>query len=143
MQTASGTRVATRVNDDSVTRPVDRCDPGRQSPNWLCEGGLYAKDLTRVDDRRGTPAVALQVPVRTFVDYGDNVSPNAQAACKAYAAARDKGKHIVVKPGDKIPIKGLEVLVVTAGGEDIKGGEPNPFCLGFKPNNEYLGRKAG
>ena len=44
-----------------------------------------------------------------------------------------KAKHIVVKAGDKIPIKGFDVLVVMAAGkaiaEPLKGaGQPNPAC---------------
>jgi len=41
--------------------------------------------------------------------------------------------HLVVKPGDTIPIKGVTVQVLTAAGEHIQsavegGGQPNPFC---------------
>jgi hypothetical protein len=44
-----------------------------------------------------------------------------------------KGKHIVVKAGDRIPIKGFDALVAMAAGKAIaaplKGaGQPNPAC---------------
>ena len=46
---------------------------------------------------------------------------------------RDKGKHLVVKAGDKVPIKGLDVQIVIAGGVALAkplagAGEPNPLC---------------
>src|SRR6185369_2286831 len=51
----------------------------------------------------------------------------------AYAAIRDRTDHITVKAGDRIPIRGLDVLVVTAAGKHIErpakgGGAPNPLC---------------
>ena len=47
-----------------------------------------------------------------------------------YAAFRAKGTHIEVKPGDTIPIKGLDVKVLAAGGKVIDAplpgaGQPN------------------
>ena len=55
------------------------------------------------------------------------------------SAAWDKavatGKHLVVKPGDKLPLKGVDVQVVTADGNAISspingGGAANSFCGG-------------
>jgi hypothetical protein len=56
-------------------------------------------------------------------------------------AARAKGHHVVVKPGDRVPIEGLEAIVVTGGGKDIttplKGpGQPNPACSQVGPRIE-------
>lgn len=50
-----------------------------------------------------------------------------------YRAATEKGHHIVVKPGDRIPLTNLDVVVVTAAGQHIHetlpgGGTPNPVC---------------
>jgi beta-lactamase superfamily II metal-dependent hydrolase len=83
-------------------------------------------------------AVAEQVPIRTFVDYGAPVEPldsRGTQGTKAYLAAREKGRHLPVKAGDPIPIAGLDVRVVTAGGSGISaplpgGGSPNPLCDG-------------
>jgi hypothetical protein len=47
---------------------------------------------------------------------------------KAVAA----GKRTIVKPGDKIPLKGADVLVVSSEftllGQPVNGGGPNPLC---------------
>jgi hypothetical protein len=52
---------------------------------------------------------------------------------KAFAAVRDRMQHIVVKAGDRIPIKGVDVLVVTAARERLArplrgAGGTNPLC---------------
>ena len=84
----------------------------------------------------GVPALAAGVPIVTFVDHGANVQLNDPGYLKnvdAYRALAAKGKHLVVKAGDKIPIKGFDALVVMAAGKAItaplKGaGQPNPAC---------------
>ncbi len=40
----------------------------------------------------------------------------------------------MIKPGDAIPMKSLEVTIMTAGGAHIdRAGEPNPYCAGIAP----------
>jgi len=58
-----------------------------------------------------------------------------------YAVLYSKGTHTVAKPGDKIPISGMDALVVTSAGETLKkalpgAGEPNPGCAEFKEQAE-------
>lgn len=91
----------------------------------------------------GVAEVAAQVPMRNFVDHGSIVvtSPRAVAVFDAYAAVRAKGRHILAKPGDKVPIAGLDVEIVTAGGEAVKkplagGGAANPLCRDFTPGED-------
>ena len=84
----------------------------------------------------GVPQLAAKIPIGTFVDHGDTVEKGdaqGDAQYKAYLAAREKGKHLLVKPGDTIPIKGLDVRVVSSNGEVLKtplpvGGQPNAAC---------------
>ena len=66
-----------------------------------------------------------------FVDHGDSVEmdrPKAADTYKAYLALTG-GKRRSVKPGDQIPLEGLKVTVVAAGGKviarPIAGGLPN------------------
>jgi beta-lactamase superfamily II metal-dependent hydrolase len=91
----------------------------------------------------GVPELAAKIPIVHFVDHGASFESgkNPDALFAAYKAARDKGKHIEVKAGDRIPIKGLDVTVVAASGNKVaaplKGaGAENPLCASFKPRNE-------
>ncbi len=91
-------------------------------------------DSDHVDN---VPAVVAKLPAASFVDHGPSAADNPRRA-KAVAAYMDlaaKARRIVVAPGDKIPFKGLEVLVLTSAGKAIKtpvkgGGAPNLFCAG-------------
>lgn len=83
----------------------------------------------------GVPQLIEKLPVKTFVDHGANTETgkNAKELFDAYEKAVATGKHMTVKPGDTIPMKGLDVTVVTAGGDHINsplkgGGEANPMC---------------
>jgi len=87
----------------------------------------------------GVPQLAEKLPIINFVDHGPSVedSKQAQVLVNAYTAFRDKGKHIEVKPGDTIPIKGLDVKVLTAAGKAIDqplpgAGQPDPECASFQ-----------
>jgi competence protein ComEC len=89
----------------------------------------------------GMAELAARVPIRNFIDHGPNVQPGAAAdefLRKTYPDLYAKAKHTVVKPGNKISVAGLDVLVVAAAGEMIKTALPgaglaNPYCSSFKP----------
>jgi len=83
----------------------------------------------------GVPQLAAKLPIKHFVDHGPSreSGPDPDKLYSAYKAAWGSGEHIAVKPGDKIPVKGLDVQVLTADGEAIKtpvkgAGAPNPLC---------------
>jgi competence protein ComEC len=88
----------------------------------------------------GMAALAARIPIRNFIDHGPNVQPGAAAdefLQKTYPSLYARSKHTVAKPGDKIAVAGLDVLVVTSAGEKIKtalpGAGANPYCASFKP----------
>ncbi|MEP6914261.1 MAG: MBL fold metallo-hydrolase, partial [Acidobacteriota bacterium] len=96
-----------------------------------------------VDHVGGLQQLAGRVPIGTFVDHGATVEgpvttlreqvPGFQLA---YAALHAKAKHLVVKPGDRLPVTGLDWRVVASAGEVLKtplagAGTPNPACAGF------------
>jgi competence protein ComEC len=88
----------------------------------------------------GAPQLAAKIPIGTFIDHGENREPGAGKLYDAYKALLDSGKykHIVAKPGDKLPIKGMDVEVITADGAVLDkplagAGQPNPECPGFNP----------
>ena len=86
----------------------------------------------------GAKQLADRIPVGTFIDKGKTVESdkNAKEMMEIYDSALatsgtkngPKPKRLIVKAGDTVPIKGLEVTVVAAGGEFIGGGAPNPAC---------------
>ena len=86
----------------------------------------------------GVPALAAQVPIGTFIDHGPTVESSADPGYTAYVEARKRGKNLQAKPGDVVPIAGLEVTIVSSNGETIRSpmpgaGLPNPLCAAHKP----------
>lgn len=87
----------------------------------------------------GVPQLAAKLPIRNFVDHGESVEHDRRSneLYKAYSEYREKGTHLQVKPGDTVPIKGIEVKVLTAAGNEIAdplmgAGEANPLCAADK-----------
>jgi len=106
-----------------------------------------------LDHVGGVPELNARLAIRNFVDHG---LPTAQelkdneALYQAYLKVRAGGRHISVKPGDKIPIGQLDVQVVTSGGERLGAplagaGAPNPLCRDFaaKPETPLMGGENG
>lgn len=89
----------------------------------------------------GMTELAARVPIRHFIDHGPNIQPAADAddfLSKSYPQLYGKARRTVARPGMKIPVAGLDVLVVTSAGETIKAalagaGGANPYCASFKP----------
>jgi beta-lactamase superfamily II metal-dependent hydrolase len=89
----------------------------------------------------GMAELAARIPIRHFIDHGPNVQPGAAAdefLQKTYPQLYAKARHSVARPGTRIPVAGLDVLVVTSAGETIKtalpgAGGANPYCASFKP----------
>jgi competence protein ComEC len=92
------------------------------------------------DHYGGMAELEKRIPIREYMDHGPNQQP-AEAADKflaeVYPALYAKGKHTVLKAGDKIAMRGMEINVVTSNGETIQdrplrgAGKPNPACAGF------------
>lgn len=81
----------------------------------------------------GVPQLAARIPIITFIDHGLNVetTDDAKRYSAAYNLAVEKGKHLVVRPGDTIPLKGVGVEVLTANGDLIAAppaAKRNPYC---------------
>jgi competence protein ComEC len=83
----------------------------------------------------GVPQLLKQIKVGAFVDHGPNTE-NDELAPEGYAVylqAIGKTRRLVVKPGDTIPIPGINVEIVAAAGKAITSplpgaGQPNPYC---------------
>ncbi len=90
----------------------------------------------------GMQELARRIPIGTYVDHGPTVEEREHVAGfqQAYAELKSKAKSIIVKPGDRVPLTGVDWRIVTAGGNVLKtpmpgGGKPNPACAQFTPKN--------
>src|SRR5215813_14330815 len=85
----------------------------------------------------GVPQLADRIKIASFVDHGENMedADQTRTGYSDYLAAISKGqgKRLTVKPGDRIPISGIDAQVLTAARQHISrplpgGGQPNSFC---------------
>src|ERR1700688_1866789 len=90
----------------------------------------------------GVPQLVEGIKVGTFVDHGPNLEDSAvtRTDYTAYEKAIAGHAHVVVKPGWGLPIKGVEVKVLSAAGNHITSplpgaGEANSYC-GSEPAAE-------
>ncbi|HEX8983948.1 MAG TPA: MBL fold metallo-hydrolase [Bryobacteraceae bacterium] len=94
-----------------------------------------------LDHVGGVPEIAAKLPVGTFVDHGPSVETDAEGRklSEAYTKVMAGAKHLVVKPGDRIPLAGVDVTVVAANGQTLTAplgngkAQPNPACAAAKP----------
>jgi competence protein ComEC len=149
---AEGGKATLFVSPSGESALIDSGNPGTRDVDRimavLSEAGIKRIDYListhyHVDHIGGMTELAGRVPIAHYVDHGPSVEAREQVSGfqQAYADLYSKAKHIVVKPGDKLPIGGLEWRIVTAGGKTIKsplpgGGKPNPFCAQFKPRDK-------
>ena len=119
-------------------------------------------DLDHIGD---LPQLTAKVPIGHVFDHGEfhpapapttpdpRYTASLDAALqrfKEYDGIRTKVVHTVVKPGDKIPIKGVDVEVIAAGNEFIRkpvqgalggAGAPNPLCATDLPGSRDRARR--
>jgi len=91
------------------------------------------------DHAGGVKNLLEVLPVESFYDHG-NKADDDKANSDDYNKARGSSPHFVYKPGDKIPIKDLDITVVAAAHQHIETkGLPNPFCTGLAPKDGETG----
>jgi beta-lactamase superfamily II metal-dependent hydrolase len=99
------------------------------------------------DHDGGAPELAALVPIGTFIDHGtvpaeaEQTSRGTLAAFQRYAAVREKGRHLEPKPGDRLPLNGVDATVVSAAGATLTkaldgAGTANPSCSTPRPPQE-------
>jgi competence protein ComEC len=128
--------------NDAVGRDADRIAAAAKA------AGLTRIDAVLITHHHGDHAggalhLTEHIPVGTFYDHGPSVqdvptlNEKAGGYADEYAAAFAKGQHKVVTPGDKIPLKGLDVRILSAAGRPIANSGPaNPYCEGLAPQPE-------
>jgi beta-lactamase superfamily II metal-dependent hydrolase len=85
----------------------------------------------------GAAALSNLIPIRRFFDHGDSIEAGGRGAqVWADYQALSAGKRTVVKPGDKIPLAGVDITVVSAAGkvlaERLDRGFSRTFCEGVE-----------
>lgn len=101
----------------------------------------------------GLAALAAQIPIRHFIDHGPSVQPNAAIDAflqKGYPDLHSRAKHTVARPGDRIPVTGVDVRIVASAAEAITtalpgAGARNPHCASFTRHtvNPVSGQPVG
>ena len=89
----------------------------------------------------GLAELAKQIPIREFIDHGPNVQPGAAAdqfLANVYPGLTKGATHRVAKPGDRIPLNGIDWQIVASAGavptSPLSGaGARNPECATFEP----------
>ncbi len=101
------------------------------------------------DHEGGVPNLLQRFQVAMFYDPGPTVdtSPDQIKTNKAYEAAMAKEHREIIKPADKIAVKGLDVTVVVANGGHItnslsSSAGPNSFCKGIIPEKDEIAENA-
>jgi competence protein ComEC len=163
-----GGKAALYVSPTGQTAMIDTGFPGARDLDRImaaiADAGIKQIDYListhyHVDHIGNLVELARRIPVGTFVDHGATLEgPNVPQVAPgpdgipvtkareqiegfqaAYAELYGKAKHLVVKPGDRMPITGLDWRIVTSAGQVLKtpplpgGGKPNPSCTGFTP----------
>ncbi len=100
--------------------------------DWLLITHFHA------DHVGGVYQLAEKMPIVHFVDHGTSVEKgkDAEILYNEYEDVRSKGDHLRVEAGQTIPVKGIDVQVLSAGGNVIDtsladAGAPNPACRGY------------
>ena len=163
-----GGKAALYVTPTGQTAIIDTGFPGARDLDRIlaaiADAGVKQIDYLvsthyHVDHIGNLVELSKRVPVGTFVDHGPTLEgpgvtqvppgPDGIPVTKpreqiegfqaAYADLYTKATHIVVKPGDRLPITGVEWRIATSAGQVLKtpplpgGGKPNPSCATFTP----------
>jgi competence protein ComEC len=90
------------------------------------------------DHDGGVVELAQLIPIRHFIDHS-TLPAEAQkdaptkAAFESYLAIRTKAQHIEPRPGDRLPLRGIDAIIVTSAASTITqplagAGEVNTAC---------------
>jgi competence protein ComEC len=102
----------------------------------------------------GLPQLVARIPVGTVIDHGDNREGTDAPTVKGWEAyqqllAEKKFKRLTLKPGDSLPIQGIETTVISSDGAVIDralpgAGEENTSCKGAEqyPTDQTENRRS-
>ena len=131
---------------------VDTGNPGTRDAERIMEAiraaGVKKIDYLLIthyhgDHIGGYLELAKLVPILNYVDHGPSVESRLIDSKKAYDSATLSAPHRIVRPGDRLPVRGIEWTIVSSAGKTLEGsmlgapgaGEANPYCADFAPKD--------
>jgi beta-lactamase superfamily II metal-dependent hydrolase len=131
----------------------DDRDPARIEHVLRREAGLDRIDYVLTshfhgDHMGGLIALAGRVPIGTFVDYGDSLGRPGGAGPALWTPylATAGTKRRSVRPGDRLPLTGIDVTIVAADGRALPSpigrAAPNPSCAAFTRQPDDTGENG-
>ena len=90
-----------------------------------------------LDHAGGIAQLAAEIPIRTVIDHGENREPNNDATEQVWESyqkllSKEKLTRVIAKPGETLPLEGVEVQVISSDGELIEkplnGSGKNEAC---------------
>ncbi|MEO8076776.1 MAG: MBL fold metallo-hydrolase [Acidobacteriota bacterium] len=144
---------------------IDTGSPGGRDTDRLMEAidaaGVKKIDIMisthyHVDHVGGLQELVKRIPIDHFYDHGETIEDGLSGHQKEqvpgfqawYFPMVATVRRTVLKPGDRIPVTGLDWRIVTAAGQVLKtplpgAGKPNPLCAGTERRTVTLDPEDG
>lgn len=98
------------------------------------------------DHAGGVTQLDARLPIRHFIDHGPPVGEDERTQLETHVNIVGNRPRTVAKPGDTIPLAGLNVRVIASGGAVLpksQGVPPNPLCSTFTRQGPEITKRAG
>jgi beta-lactamase superfamily II metal-dependent hydrolase len=88
--------------------------------------------------------LSKQIPILHYIDHGRTVQPEQNGDSKqAYDSTVATAPHVIARPGDRVPVAGIDWTIVSSGGNTLQtvltgapgAGKPNAYCNDYKPKD--------
>ena len=132
---------SSRAGDPSTARDPQRILAAAKTAG-VSRIDYFLSTHFHADHAGGVPELSQLIPIDAFIDHG-GVTADADkvagtiAIHAAYAAVREGKRHLQPKPGDRLPLAGIEATVVSSAGETLStplpGGAPGPNAACVPP----------
>jgi len=131
---------------------VDTGNPGTRDAGRIMEA-VHAAGAQQIDyllithyhadHIGGYLELSKMISILHFIDHGADVETRVFDSKTAYDAAVATAPHTIAKPGDKLPIPGIDWTIVSSAGKTLSAamaGAPgaglnNPYCVDYKPKD--------
>ena len=137
------------VSPSGETVLIDTGNPGARDGDRIMEmiagAGVNKIDYListhyHTDHIGGLTALAKRISIGHYMDHGPSVEAREMVPgfLASYAELYSAARHTVLKPGDRVPVAGLDWRIVSSAGRAITtplagGGKPNvALCADFK-----------